>query len=651
MVPNLDAILLLPALFSLLTTSRLATISASAALVNVTIDDTYGDPINGAQVTYEPLDAWNVGQSCTACTAHPDPTLAHNGTWHDGTVQAGSTQLLTAMTRFEGALQSFSGVAVYVYCIVTRSSVSPDGNSDMTFFIDGEPVGAFVQPPDGDTAYDYNVPVYTNMSLAAGAHEIVILAGQPNGNKSLILLDYIVYTFVIQDAEQPLNTSDMSTSASIIPSTIGSIISPRSSAPLEAGSSSPNTAQKRTIVIAVATVCGVLGLAAAIIVISYCCLRGRHSKYNAPAEDGVIPRSPSHIEVNPATSGWAEGTWAPGAEEPPHPSLSASPSAPRAGLPALGSGRRKPSGKRRRDAPDTNAANSSEELNKMPQARPPIIPPTLLHSIPAFGFSPSSASNARADAPGSPASSSWGTPAHMAPDSATYLIPPSRSSSTSHIDVDRAYAEAGGSTQTLSSHHAHPFAKAQGVNPTPLVRSRSDTSRSIPAGPSQPPPSSMPSAFVPRRRGDSGSRVPLMAGDLSLSSGTTSPTTPASVPYTTQTIDTDESFLPSPSPADPSPLSFASIRLPERQQQYLRPSPSQQQRRRVDPVDPALQPPRDRDARAPRPLPSQSSHKQTQSESRARPTGSSQRERRRYGFVDVPIDAGSSRPPSYREGG
>ena len=88
-------------------------------------------------------------------------------------------------------------MAVYVYCIVTRSTVSPDGNSDMTFFIDGEQVGTFVQPPDGDTTYDYNVPVYANTSLAAGPHEIVILNGQPNGNKTLILLDYIVYTFVM----------------------------------------------------------------------------------------------------------------------------------------------------------------------------------------------------------------------------------------------------------------------------------------------------------------------------------------------------------------------------------------------------------------------------------------------------------------------
>ena len=33
------------------------------------------------------------------------------------------------------------GVAVYVFCVVTRSEVSPDGNSDMSFFIHQYPAG------------------------------------------------------------------------------------------------------------------------------------------------------------------------------------------------------------------------------------------------------------------------------------------------------------------------------------------------------------------------------------------------------------------------------------------------------------------------------------------------------------------------------
>ena len=91
---------------------------------------------------------------------------------------------------------SCAGVAVYVYCVVTHSFNSPVGNSDMSFFIDGNLVGNFVQPPTGDTTYQYNVPVYVNESLPSGPHTIAIVNGHPDGNQSLTLLDSIVYTYV-----------------------------------------------------------------------------------------------------------------------------------------------------------------------------------------------------------------------------------------------------------------------------------------------------------------------------------------------------------------------------------------------------------------------------------------------------------------------
>ncbi|KAI0656478.1 hypothetical protein C8Q70DRAFT_1046820 [Cubamyces menziesii] len=162
----------------------------SASLVNVTIDDTFGDASNGAQIIYEPDSVWNIGNNCAACTAHPDPGLVYDGTWHDGTTQLGSEDLLTAAV-------GFSGVAVYVFCVVTRSEVSPDGNSDMSFFIDGEQAGQYVVPPDGDTSYAYNVPVFVKDGLAAGSHQLLIVNGRTGGNKSLVLLDYIIYRSVM----------------------------------------------------------------------------------------------------------------------------------------------------------------------------------------------------------------------------------------------------------------------------------------------------------------------------------------------------------------------------------------------------------------------------------------------------------------------
>lgn len=67
----------------------------------------------------------------------------------------------------------------------------------MTFFIDNVPVHPFQQPPTGNPSYFYNVPVYVNESLSPGQHTITIVNGEINGNNSLTLLDYIVYTSVL----------------------------------------------------------------------------------------------------------------------------------------------------------------------------------------------------------------------------------------------------------------------------------------------------------------------------------------------------------------------------------------------------------------------------------------------------------------------
>ncbi|KAI0358959.1 hypothetical protein OH77DRAFT_1121930 [Trametes cingulata] len=644
---------------------------AAAASVNVTIDDTFGDESNGNQIVYLPPTMWNAGQSCSACTAHPDPKLAGNGTWHDSTFYGVDTT--TPSSEVASAAVTFEGTAVYVFCIVTRSAVSPDGNSDMSFFLDGLLAGKFVQPPNGDAGFQYNVPVYVNESLPAGQHSIAIVNGELNGNKSLILLDYIVYT------REENSTSDSSSSASSSSFPASSVQSSGSasasieptSLPVTATTGSTNSSQKRTIIIAVASVGGVLGLAVVIVIVSYCCIRKRSHKYNAPSEGGVIPRSPSHIEVDPATSGWAEGTWAGGDEDPPHSSLSPPPGVRRAIVLPLGN-QRKMSGKRKRGGSDSQTAMSfpggaATLAAPTKSSKSPTVPPALLHSIPTFRLSPSkAAAQSRADPPGSPASSSWGTPASMAPpDSATYLIasPTATASSGSHANLSRVFQlEPGDSSTTLSSHHAHPFAKAQAVDAHPLRRARSGTA----PAPSAPgagaagtsmstanhPPSAMPSSSssYARARGYSAPKAPG-AGDPT-SSGTTSPTTPPSAQYTMNTLDTGESFLPSPSPADPSPLSLVPPRVPEKQphqQQQLQLSPSQR-RRRVDPVDPSLQASRSEGAlRARRAEIVAQRQGQTLSEPRVRPTGTA-RERRRHGIVDVPVDAAESEPPSYRDG-
>lgn len=163
-----------------------------ADFVNTTIDDKYGDPDTGALVTYSPALSWNDGSTCKACTARFDKSKAYMGTWHDGTFA-----LTNATNPTPGAILTasvpFTGSAVYVYCILGHSYEGPDTNTDMTFLLDGQQVGTFKQKPNGNSTWDYDVPVYVNASIPYGAHTLSIENGHA-GEKSLVILDYVVYT-------------------------------------------------------------------------------------------------------------------------------------------------------------------------------------------------------------------------------------------------------------------------------------------------------------------------------------------------------------------------------------------------------------------------------------------------------------------------
>lgn len=50
-----------------------------AALVNVTIDDEFGDSATGQKIVYLPSSAWNFGPKCERCKANVDASQAMNG--------------------------------------------------------------------------------------------------------------------------------------------------------------------------------------------------------------------------------------------------------------------------------------------------------------------------------------------------------------------------------------------------------------------------------------------------------------------------------------------------------------------------------------------------------------------------------------------
>jgi hypothetical protein len=187
---------------------------ARSVLINVTIDNKYGDPRTGAQFVFSPNGAWYDGPGCTTCKAQPDPNKAYNGTWVDSTF---STQLEsnpfpsampTASINFTGRhlsslapyfrpLTCVLGSAIYVYCIMAYSI----GPSFLTFLLDDQVVGSFYgglndqqQNTAPNRTFDYNVLVYSNRSLIHGTHSFMLKNGFPNGPLSLVLLDYLTYS-------------------------------------------------------------------------------------------------------------------------------------------------------------------------------------------------------------------------------------------------------------------------------------------------------------------------------------------------------------------------------------------------------------------------------------------------------------------------
>jgi hypothetical protein len=90
---------------------------ALSALVNVTIDNKYGDPRTGAQFIFSPNGAWYDGPGCTTCQAQPDPSRAYNGTWVDSTFNTllGSNPFPKAIPT---ASINFTGpVAFVLFCV------------------------------------------------------------------------------------------------------------------------------------------------------------------------------------------------------------------------------------------------------------------------------------------------------------------------------------------------------------------------------------------------------------------------------------------------------------------------------------------------------------------------------------------------------
>ncbi|EIW63887.1 uncharacterized protein TRAVEDRAFT_111481, partial [Trametes versicolor FP-101664 SS1] len=181
----------------------LLAVACTAALVNHTIDDKYGDSSTGIIPTYRPKENWAYGDTCRSCNLYPanlghippgslngtavDTAQVFNGTWHDTTQSPGSPP--------RNITVQFVGQAVYVFNIIANIVPFTSTNTSLVFSLDDKIVGQYVHPADPfGPELMYNVAVYTNHSIPHDNHTLVISTKAEGTESSLVLFDYVVYT-------------------------------------------------------------------------------------------------------------------------------------------------------------------------------------------------------------------------------------------------------------------------------------------------------------------------------------------------------------------------------------------------------------------------------------------------------------------------
>ncbi|OSD04810.1 hypothetical protein PYCCODRAFT_1475879 [Trametes coccinea BRFM310] len=201
----------------------------TANLVNRTIDDQLGDIVTGAVPSKAPDDKWAQAQTCDTCGIHPgevDVSKAHDGTWSDSTYHPGEPdRVITA---------SFAGTAVYVFNLIANTFPYITTETNLSFSIDGTYMGQYIHLPDPPSTILYNVCVFSTSNLPNQTHTLEIRANGPTA--SLILFDYIVYTF-----DEPTTTSGPSTPSTSSTSSTSSTVSTSTSSHVTSVPNSPNT--------------------------------------------------------------------------------------------------------------------------------------------------------------------------------------------------------------------------------------------------------------------------------------------------------------------------------------------------------------------------------------------------------------------------
>ncbi len=196
---------------------------ALAGLVNISIDDTYGDLTNGQKPIYQPSGPWFGPRCGESCILGPQPSAssAFDGTWtaatYDPSNSSYSNTGINITFSFTGQKISLNayrlpvqlltnaalvtGVSVWVFFIIVNEAQLLGGitlhpNTQCNFTLDGNYAGAFSHQPDASAdATQYNVTAFSASGLNNSRHELVISTNVLPA-PTYVNFDYAIYAYV-----------------------------------------------------------------------------------------------------------------------------------------------------------------------------------------------------------------------------------------------------------------------------------------------------------------------------------------------------------------------------------------------------------------------------------------------------------------------
>ena len=127
-------------------------------------------------------------------------------TWHEVNYLPTDPEPRIITLRFNGMflcclerrflMQGYTGTAIYTYFVLPNARppnlTEAFPHTVFSFVLDGSAVGTFQHEPQPNTTFEYNFPVYSNMSIPDGQHQLQITA--ESTTSILVLFDYAVYT-------------------------------------------------------------------------------------------------------------------------------------------------------------------------------------------------------------------------------------------------------------------------------------------------------------------------------------------------------------------------------------------------------------------------------------------------------------------------